>query len=181
MALGPISRIAKAKNLGWPSFYDPSRQHRRRQNSGGVISFSAALWQTKGSNYNTNRWMLSSGGDKPIEYGINGDFATNPNRVVLKNDESGKKLIEELRMGMTVTGDNKVVLGTIDRVYKPVLTAYLSGTTTAKSGNHSLTFFNPFTDPYTTTDHAISGIRGRNTIRICPNSKTSPPHRLRPP
>ena len=66
-------------------------QHAGLKIPGGAnILFSSPLAK-KVSNYNTNRWMLSSGGDEPIKHFAEGMFYKNLNsRAVLANNDQSK-------------------------------------------------------------------------------------------
>jgi hypothetical protein len=154
---GPDNGLGKyfevdGKDLGWPTYYNPSYSTVDPSSGlkipGGANILLDSPLANKRSSYNNNRWMLSSGGDKPVEVGLNGTFHTGPNRAVING--ATEKQLESLRPGMSVIVDTKTV-GTIDSVDVPSKTVKLTLSSTLTDGtSYSFNFFNSPTDPYAT-------------------------------
>jgi hypothetical protein len=145
------------KDLGWPTFYNPNYTKDpsagRRIPSGASLFLSSPL-ADKVSTYNSNRWMLSSGGDGPIKYSASGKFST-PNKAVLTAGTGVDDILKALRPGMKVTGDGpnstRIVLGTISRVDVDSKTVVLNQNLNIPDGTQeTFDFFPVVTDPYST-------------------------------
>ncbi len=140
------------KNRGWPKFSYPSNvKGGTKIPGGGNILLSSPL-ANKRSNYNNNRWMLSSGGDEDINQFAGGVFHKNSKQawVVLTNNDQSRATIRALSPGMTVLGNNSVLLGAIDTVDKANLRVNLKNATMKvdDNSNQSLTFFSNPSDPF---------------------------------
>ena len=76
--------------LGWPKFYNPNYKPDNevgiRIPSGASLLLLSPLANRR-SSYNNNLWMLSSGGDKPIEYFYGGKMDGQSQGVVTDSEE----------------------------------------------------------------------------------------------
>jgi hypothetical protein len=150
--LGTYFRV-DGKDLGWPTFYDPAYTDDDTTAGlkipGGANLLLSSPLARKVSNYNTNRWMLSSGGNQLINFFGGGTFSTNPDKAILSKGEMEDHTLEAVKPGMSVKVADQVV-GTIGSVEKGTRTIYLNLTKAISPGGQSFTFFRPATDPYAT-------------------------------
>lgn len=149
----------RGRNLGWPSFFNPNYSEANQKvglriPGGANILFASPLANIR-SSYSrpfgpNNHWMLSSGGDGPIQYALSGRYK-DPNRAVITEVPGVDKILRALDKGMTVTGDGGKVLGRVDRVNTATNTVFLDRDSTAPDDSlQTFTFLNPASDPYAT-------------------------------
>jgi hypothetical protein len=141
------------ERLGWPTFYNPHYASDPgvglRVPSGAGVLLDSPLAGIA-STYDPRRWMLSSGGDKPVKYDLGGKFYT-PNKAVLSEVPGLDHILAALEPGKTtVTADN-ISIGKVKSVDIKTRTVYL--TQNPNLGNdtgQSYVFANPPSDPFTT-------------------------------
>ncbi|WP_165070584.1 hypothetical protein [Paludisphaera rhizosphaerae] len=147
----------KGKNLGWPTFFNPNYSAANekvglRIPGGANILFASPLANIR-SSYSrpfgpNNHWMLSSGGDGPIQYALSGRYKA-PNRAVITEVPGVDKILRALDKDMIVTGDGGKVLGRVDRVVPATNTVFLDENDKAPDDSlQTFTFLNPASDPY---------------------------------
>jgi hypothetical protein len=144
-------------NLGWPSFFNPNYATDEsvgiRIPGGANIFFDSPL-AGKRSSYSipfgpNNHWMLSSGGEGPIQFSLGGTFRA-PDKAVLADVPGIDAILKDLRPGMTVKAD-EVIVGKIRMIDVANKTVTVAPNPNIPDGTpESFVFFNPATDPYAT-------------------------------
>ena len=147
---------AHGKRLGWPSFFNPNYGPDNpgaglRIPGGANILFASPLAGIR-SSYSkpfgpNNHWMLSSGGEGPIQYSLGGTFKT-PNQAVVADVPGVHKILSSLQPGMTVKA-NGVFAGKIKTVHPMLRTVVLDASPNIPDGTpETFDFSNPASDPY---------------------------------
>jgi hypothetical protein len=142
-------------NHGWPSFFNPNYSLANQgvgiRIPGGANIFFDSPLAGKRSSYGipfgpNNHWMLSSGGQGPIQFTSGGTFRT-PNKAVVGN----AAILSSLTRGMTVKGNDNVILGKIDSIDIPNKTVFVVPNPNIPDNTpESFVFLNPATDLYAT-------------------------------
>ena len=150
--------VQQGKNLGWPTFFNPNYSTANpsvglRIPGGANILFASPLAGIR-SSYSTpygpnNHWMLSSGGQGPIQYSLGGTFKA-PNKAVAAEIPGLNQILGSLQPGMTVTA-NGVFVGKIQKVNVASRTVTLTQSPNIPDGTpETFVFSNPASDPYAT-------------------------------
>jgi hypothetical protein len=143
---------------GWPTYFNPNDSAADpgvglRIPGGANIIFESPLAGIR-SSYSrpygaNNHWMLSSGGDGPIQFSVGGTFKS-PDKAVVADIPGIDKILESLRPNMMVKA-NGVVVGKIKSVDVASRTVTLDGRPNIPDGTpETFDFYNPATDPYAT-------------------------------
>jgi hypothetical protein len=143
---------------GWPRYFNPNEGAADtgvglRIPGGANFIFESPLAGIR-SSYNrpygaNNHWMLSSGGDGPIQFSLGGTFKA-PDKAVVADVPEIDKILESLRSGMSVKA-NGVVVGKIKSVDVVSRTVTLDKSANIPDGTpETFDFFSPATDPYAT-------------------------------
>ena len=141
---------------GWPKFYNPNYTPKNevgiRIPSGASLLLLSPLANRR-SSYNNNLWMLSSGGDKLIEYTFGGKLEGQSQGVI-----TDSKDFAVVHKGMTVqvsySNFAPVSVGTIDTVNpankKFTFTGKAPSNIPINKDGVVFTFAEPVSDPYAT-------------------------------
>jgi len=146
-------------DLGWPTFFNPNYNKTTNPSvgiripGGANIIFDSPLVGTR-SSYDIpfgagNHWMLSSGGNGPIQFSLGGVFRT-PDEAVLTEVPKIDSILKSLQPGMMVKANGKIV-GKIKSVDVAKRTVTLDQSPKIPDRTlETFDFFNPATDPYAT-------------------------------
>jgi hypothetical protein len=144
---------------GWPTYFNPNYNSAAnpgvglRIPGGANIFFDSPLADRR-SSYDVpfgpgNHWMLSSGGEGPIQYALGGNFET-PNKAVLVQVPGIDQALQALQPGMMVAA-NGAPVGQIQKVDVASRTVTLTESPNIPDGTpETFVFSNPATDPYAT-------------------------------